>query len=396
MFLSTSASSLKATLVHLLRQTPMSLADLKEATDVSPPTLRRELRLLESGGWVRRVGRTSTGGRPATLYGLSGDTHLIAGIHLELPGVNLALTNLQREIVEFAHLGNEPPLLPDEAVSAISHFIRRAQSNYPGRRLLGAAVATPGYVDPDSGEILSIERTPGWQHFPIKERLEAELELPVLVENDIDCMAVAELGQMNLATVSDAVYVGFSEGVKAAILLDSRLYTGPFGNAGIIGRTLVPDGAGKGRSLEDMASIGQVCAAFDRRAAEMNGDERLQAIAAIRDRRDRFQAILEAAAVEEPLCAALVDEALGTLALAVCNLLYVLQPRLLVVGGALSNLPASLRPGFEQRIRKQLPPLISNHLLVRYARLGDARAAVCGAVDRFLDHYPVEHTIEYV
>ena len=193
---------------------------------------------------------------------------------------------------------------------------------------------------------------------------------------------------LSRATANNVVYLGFSEGVKAAIVLNGRLYTGPFGNAGIIGRTIVPTDGG-GRALEDVASIGRVCSAFDREAARgERSDGEMVVLTAIADRNRKFQAILQAAAEEAPPAARVVDEVLDALAIAACNLIYVLQPELLIIGGALSNLPAPLRPRLEQRIRRRLPQLISNHLLLRYARRSDAEAAVCGAADRFLQQYP--------
>lgn len=404
-----SASSLKSAIVRHLAQRPRSLADLQAFTGVSMPTLRRDVQELIAGGWIRRRGQASTGGRPARLYGMNGDSHLVIAVHLELPAINMAAVALDGAVLaKVQHLDNTR-LSTDTTIGLITEFTRDVQKKFPARRILGVGVATPGFVDPHTGEILSIGRVPGWQQFPLRARLEAALALPVVIENDVDCMARAEIaateflsasltGSDNRGTggsnASNALYLGFSEGVKAAMLLDGRFYRGPFGNAGIIGRTLIPDPqSGELNYLEEMASTGQVCAEFERRlnANRSDGqkdDPRLQPIANARDHSARFQAILEAAAANEPLALAVALDMLDVLSIAAANLLHILQPGLLIIGGALGNLQPSLRRQFEKRLRRRLPSLISNHLLVRYARLGDAEAAMTGAATRFLLDYP--------
>lgn len=393
------AATRKGAIVRLLLEQPLSLADLQTRAAVSMPTLRRDVQELLAGGWIRRIGRSATGGRPATLYGIDGDTHLVIGVHLELPAMNMAAVALDGSIVGEVRRSDNTRLSPDTAVGRMTAFVREMQQAYPERRILGVGIATPGFLDPNSGAVLSIGRFDGWQQFPLRARLRASLGLPALVENDIDCMAFAELspGGQGAGAASDVLYLGFSEGVKAAMLLDGRLYRGPFGNAGVIGRTLVPDPHdGSPRHLEELVSTGRVGAVFMQRLAsgEVDSDERLEAIAGIAEHGARFQAIMDAAAAGEPLSRSVILEALDVLSIAAANLIHILQPGLLILGGALGGLPGVLRPEFERMLRRRLSPLLSHHLLVRYGRLGDAQAAICGAAGRFLHHYPIDQELE--
>lgn len=390
-----NGSSLRSTVIDLLSKDPMSLTDLQAATQVSLPTLRHTIQELSDTGWVCPVGRSSsTGGRRATLYGLDGETHLIVGVHLELPAINMVTIGLDGQIVDYVHLPGDEARLPDDALKRIGNYVQRVKTTHPNRQILGIGVATPGYIDPPSGQILSIGRVPHWQNFPLKARLEADLDLPVTVENDIDCMTSVELAHADLPATADVLYLGFSEGVKVSMLLGGRLYKGPFGNAGLIGRTAaalqdeVETSEGH-KYLNETMSVGSVCQAFDQRMVlQPDRSEALDNIAALTERSAKFQAILDAAE-NEPICRAIVVEIVDFLAVELSNLVYILQPEMLIIGGALSNMPFGFRTYLENSIRKLLPSLISNHLLIKYGSMTGTRVAAVGAAHRFLQYYNI-------
>jgi predicted NBD/HSP70 family sugar kinase len=380
------SNSLKSTIITLLGEQSRSLADLRATTQVSLPTLRQALQELSDSGWVCPVGRSSsTGGRRATLFGLNGQTHLIIGVHLEIPTLNMVLSGLNGHVIDRIHLADQEELLPDEAISTIVDYVRHVQTNYPHRKLLGLGLAMPGFIDLASGKILFSVRAPQWQNFPLKARLESELGLPVIIENDVDCMTLAELAQANIPDATDMLYLGFSEGVKVSILLGGHLIKGPFGNAGMIGRTVASR-----NELQEIASVSTVCREFDQRVSVLtapNGP--LRAITTLTDRNAKFKAILDAAEAE-PLCNDLITGVIDTLAEEISKLIQILQPTLLIIGGALTHLPPNLRVYMEKGIRNRLPPLINNYLVVRYAMMVGARMAAIGAVHHFLQRYDVE------
>ena len=382
--------NLKSSILTLLRQEPLSIASLSDATDVSLPTLRHAIEELIDAHWVRPVGRIPrTGGRPATLYGLDDRAYLILGVHLELPGIHFALTNPAGEIINHQHLLGETDIRPNGVVRLIVDHVNRLKTQYTERQLLGLGIATPGYVDPSSGAILSIGRAPQWQAFPLKARLEADVGLPVIVENDIDCMTFAEIGDGGFNDIEDMIYLGFTEGVKASFLLQGQLYKGPFGNAGLIGHTtVVEDGrlctCGKHGCLETVASVRAINSLFDKGIESGNWhDSDLQRIHALKDRIEKFQAILGAAEAGDPFCSEIIGDMLRGLELAIVNLIYLLQVDQLVIGGALSNLPDGLLARLETELRDKLSPILSHHLIIRRARRTEPHIAAVGATYRF-------------
>lgn len=375
---------------HLVSNGPAAFEDLKTATRVSSPTLMRALQNLSQTKWVGPIGRAmSTGGRPATMYGLDASTYALLGIQLELPGIRLVLTDLEDKLLAKT-LFSIQGYSPSEVVGAIASNVKSLQTQYSNYRILGAGIATPGYVDSETGEILFVGRMPTWHNFPIKVRLQVALGLPVVVENDIDCMARVEQRVLGLRT--DFLYLGFIEGIKASLYLGEQFYKGPFGNAGLIGHTIVdPDGAvcrcGKQGCLETVASIHAICDQFDQQAHETRRyDETIRQIKSSDDDWLKFRAIIEAAESSHPLCAEIVSVALNALALAMSNLVCIVQVETLVLGGALGTLPNGLRAQLDKELRKNLPSLLSHRIVIQYARATSDDIAALGAAQQFFQN----------
>lgn len=397
-----TALPLKSGVVSVLRNGPLSLAQLQEQTHVSLPTLRRAVSELSSRNWIKSIGRTSsTGGRPATLYGLDSGSYLILGVHLELPGIHFALTNIDGEVIEHASLTGDRNLHPNEFIRMTSNYVQNVEKRFEHMQLIGLGIATPGYIDPASGDVLFIGRAPNWPNFPLRTRLEAELGLPVAVENDIDCMTLAEINAGD-SEIEDLLYIGFIEGVKASMYLNGQLYKGPFGNAGLIGHTTVlPDGpscsCGKKGCLETIASVHAVNERFDQRiVARKNAGEELRRIGLIEDRTAKFQAILQAASAGDEICSDIVDGMIAALAQAIANLIYLLQVGTLVIGGALSGIPPDLQNSLENEVRRRLSPLLSNHLIIRQAQITSPYAAAAGASHRLFERFISSPDFNYI
>ncbi len=391
------AGPLKASIIDLLQQENLTQAGLQERTGASLPTLRRAIQSLTEDRWISARGKNgATGGRPAVLYGLDASSHLIVGAHIESPAVNMVAVGLDGLIVAQRQHVLTSPLLPNEAVAVLADFVADMRSAFPARRLLGMGLATIGYVDAATGTILYVARAPGWENFPMKAQLEDQLDLPVFMENETDCLIRAELFNLNVQRSVDTIYLGMLQGLKVSMLLNGRIYSGGFGNAGLIGRTRVcPDageesaaGAADAEVLEQIASVRGLCLAFDARVNALpTVDDALANIRDMDDQKKKFYAILDAAAAQEPLCTEVVQHMIDRLVDAVSDLIYILQPVVLIVGGALSKAPPAISASLEQAVRAQLPALLSNHLMFRYASETGRFAPAKGAARMFLQRY---------
>ncbi|MBK8019916.1 MAG: ROK family protein [Chloroflexi bacterium] len=282
--------------------------------------------------------------------------------------------------------------LPDEVLRSISDYVVRVRKEFADQRLLGIGIATPGFLDPDSGDILLIGRVPGWQNFPIGSRLSMQFGAPTRIANDIDCMAFAEFQASGVSFDRNLVYVGFDEGVKASLFLNGELYKGALGNAGLIAGNLLHVEADDLQDKQAVLSIHGIVEIFSSKVNSLpTGEQRAyQPLLAIEDPRERFETILRSAAAGLPLCHAVVQLMNQTLAAAIANLIFIIQPDVFVVGGLLAVMPADLFADLEARVRVFLPRLVSHKVMIQLGTRTSPNLAALGAAHYFLDHLLID------
>lgn len=381
--------SLQHSIIRHLLTAPMSLADLQLATQVSLPTLRRAVQVLADAHWIRVVGQAeANGGRPAMLFGVDDSLYAIVGVHLQLPGVRLILTDLTGQVLnEVERFDNMVPT-PEECVQAVVGYVAEIKNTFSSRQVLGIGVATPGFIDLENGDILAIGRVPAWGSYPICRRLQAALALPVYIANDVDCMAFAELQDTHAPREANLAYVGFDEGVKFSLFLKGELYKGALGNAGLIAPQLLcaPDLTAPD-DLAQLLTINGMNQLFALRLARLTNEMQAQysAILAAANPRERVQQMLVHA--DLPLCEALVRDQIKALAATIANMTLLVQPDVVVIGGLLSALPAALFAVLETSLRGYLPALVSHNTIIRQSKHNAQSSAALGSTHHFLQLY---------
>lgn len=386
-----SLMSLHRSIIRPLLSAPLALADLQAAGQVSLPTLRKAVQELIDARWIRVVGQAeANGGRPAMLFGLDAGLHTIIGVHIQLPGIRLTTADLNGTILHEAEVQHGEVPSPAETVQAVVDYVAAMRAQFSGRHILGIGIATPGFIDKETGDIISVGRVSGWGRFPMCRRLEGLTGLPVIIANDIDCMAFAEFQHARQPFDRNLAYIGFDEGVKASLFLNGALYKGSLGNAGLIASHLlhvkdIPDR----QQVHDALTIMGVNQRFDRELAAHPpvGTAVYAAIDALQSRRKRFQAILQGAVDGLPICRGIADTLVSVLAAAVANIIYVVQPDLVVMGGFFSTIPAGLHAEVRAAIGEHLPHLIANHCIIQQATVTSPNSAAIGAAHHFLQEY---------
>lgn len=378
-------------ILRLLRANPMPLSDLQHETQVSLPTLRKAVQELTEARWIRIVGQAdANSGRPPKIFGLDSSYFLIVGVHLQLPGMHLVTMDLSGRVLDEQRVIQEAVTDPNDVFQVVVNYVQLVRAKFTQRAIVGIGIAAPGFIDPLSGDILLIGRVPSWQGIPICTRLRAQLELPVHVGNDVDCMAFAEFHWSGIALDQNLIYVGFDEGVKASLFLNGELYKGALGNAGLIASHLLQvEGEASVADTTAALSIHGVNAIFSRRLTELPSDERAayEVIAAIEDPRQRFSRILQCDGEAFPVCRDVLKLVIEVVAAAVANLVFVMQPNTCVLGGMLGFLPPEGFADLERKLRAHLPPIINHKVAIQLGQVAAANSAAVGAAHFFLEHY---------
>jgi glucokinase len=237
---------------------------------------------------------------------------------------------------------------PLAVVDAMAEVVRNLG---PIDDLAGVGVGAPGVIDHEAGTVRQAPNLPGWMEpFEVAEALSAALDgVPVAVDNDVNVGTLAEhrLGAGQEADNLLGVFVG--TGIGAGVILDGRLRRGPTGAAGEIGHMIVRRGGrvcscgGRGH-LEAYAGR----ASMERRARDLERKGRDTVLVDLAPgRRMTSGVFVKALSVGDPVAVELIDDAVGSLGVAIASATSLLDVPLVVVGGGLAD---RLGPAFIARV----------------------------------------------
>ncbi|WP_035879295.1 ROK family transcriptional regulator, partial [Cryobacterium sp. MLB-32] len=217
-------------LTTLLARSPLARTELAALTGYSPSTVTGIIQDLTDAGYVREVGHEqSTGGRRRTLIEFDRSSMTIAVITVGGRKIKATLIDLNAKIVDQIEQ-NFTPLDPIASASkAVSVVVARA-SIRPSRVVL----ALPGVVDSDG----SVTLAPSFGAVPrlaLADALSTSIGIPVIVENDVNLIALGERVDGAGAGVDDLVLIHIGEGIGATIIIGGRVLDGSSRSAGEIG-----------------------------------------------------------------------------------------------------------------------------------------------------------------
>jgi predicted NBD/HSP70 family sugar kinase len=334
-----------AILAHLGAQGPASRADLARVLGVSPALMTQLTKdLLADGLLVELEQAPSQGGRPARMLGLADSAGRAIGVKVVADHVAFVEVGLDGAVLRSASEpfdATAPTLLADLTV-LLERFIAGG-GTVP---VLGVGVGVPGSVDSQGSGIVDSTQL-AWNQVPLGETLRRGLGLPVLVENNVNALAMAErlygVGRRH----DSFLVVTIGTGVGAGIVVDGVVLRGSGGGAGEIGHTpVLEDGplctCGNTGCLE--AIIGE--AALVRTAHERGVLKAGAGIAALR----------AAADAGEAGAASIFSEAGHLLGRSLAGLVQALDPELVVLLGEGTAAWPHWAFGFEPAFRAALLP----------------------------------------
>lgn len=228
----------------LYREGSCSRTKLAKLTHMSPATVSRiTSELVDQQIIVEKGTGKSNAGRKPVIFQLNYEKIYIAGACVSRDQMGLAIANLKGMILakRYFHPSSlEPESLMNEIVREFELLVQ--ETNINREYILGLGLAISGIVDSEQRKLVHSVNL-GWQEVQIGEILENELDLPVLVENDANAAALAELWFGEATEVKNLLYIKTDTGVGSGIIYERNLLTGPRGMAGEIGHlSFIPNG----------------------------------------------------------------------------------------------------------------------------------------------------------
>ena len=361
----------------------MSQTRAVEKTGIRPGTVQTLIEELMREGLVRVSGEgKSKGGRRPTLLEINPDAYWTIGIDLDEERIFAGLVDLKGNIVREVGRTRYRFKSQDDFLDAVKQVIRELISQVPTTTpLLGAGIGIPGFVDRQKGIALHCSYYDWMRDVPVKNLLEQEFGFPFQIDNDT---VVATLGEKWFGAgkgVGNFLYADLGETVGMGIVIDGRLCTGATGNAGELGHTVIQRNGplcicGNEGCVEGIASG----MALRREARDRVRKGVVSLISDMSQDADNIplETILSAAEQGDKVAYKLITDMAENLGLAISNAVNILNPEMLILGGALMGARAVVTDAITKSIKLHCLSPIAAAVKVLASDLGE-KSGILGA-----------------
>ncbi len=381
----------RSLLLRLLwRAQQSSRADLARETGLSRSTISAIVaELLESGLVQESHVGVSSGGRKPIVLTFADDAYALVGVDMGATHIGVVVTNLRAQVKGWTTRPFPVRTKPQGALALIRELIDEslALAQVPKEQVLGIGVGVPSPVHPDQpGQLLPLI-LPKWSEVNLITELHQIYGLPVFVDNDANLGALAEAWWGEGRCANNLAFIKVAFGVGSGLIIDGRIHRGQDGTAGEIGHTaLDPNGpqcvCGLRGCINTLIGTSRLLELVVERAPQFPHS----ALAA--RKRPGLEHLVAAARERDPLALEVMAHVGSVLGTAIVNLLNLLAPEVVVLGGSLSEAGDALIGPIQATVRATSfarpgapTPIQISTLGVQGIALGAATLALEAALD---------------
>lgn len=346
--------------------------ELLTSTGLSRSTVAARLDQLVEAGYLRESGvETGSRGRPSTVLAFDDAHGAVLAADLGATHARAALCDLAGrtlgEVAQNLRISNGPEAVLEWLEAQWRRLL--GASGLDAGRVVGLGVGVPGPVDFTTGRPIRPPIMPGWDDYPVRDRLEQAFGVPGFVENDANVMALGEF-HAGLSSCPSLLFVKVATGIGAGMVVEGRLVRGVNGGSGDIGHVRISD-----------AGTGPVCACGARGclAASASGSALARRLREIGLPAETSRDAVGLAQAGDPHAIALIREAGLLLGDVLATAVTLLNPQILMVGGDLVRAQEHFMVGLQERLYQRTQPLATRDLRIMTSSLGDRAGAVGAA-----------------
>jgi glucokinase len=277
----------------------------------------------------------------------------------------------------------------DRGVEAVINRIARCvneavdECDLSLKQLRGVGIGAPGAVDSDSGRVIFAPNLPGWKDIPLKKELEKELGVPVFAGNDCNVCTLGTFDREYKAKPKNLVGVFIGTGIGGGLVINGDLYAGHNLTAGEIGHMVIEVngpkcGCGNRGCLEALASRTAIFRKIQ--SAVKDGQKTILTDMLGDDLADmRSGDLRKAIRKGDKFVEKIVEEAAEYAGIGVANLINILNPEIVVVGGGvIEALENEVMPSLLKAVKEHVMPGTMDGIKIEASKLGD-HAGITGA-----------------
>lgn len=331
----------------------------------------------------------SSGGRARRLVRLRKDAGLIVSVDVHLAYFEVALADLDGNFVERATVDQNVVAGADVVMREVERVIDGLLLPYHySSKPWAMCISLPAPVDFATGLPLNSPAMPGWDGHDVTSRLSNRYGVPVLVDNDVNLMALGELRCRPADSVQTMLFLQFGAGISAGLITGGALHRGADGCAGDIGHVFVAEAAdtvcrcGSLGCLDAVAGGGALAA----QAKQLAASGLSPSLAEVWERAGEVsvEALASAARRGDSAARVLLAQAGRVVGVTLSTLVSFYNPEAVVVGGPIIDSGDFVLAALRESVYGRSRPLATKRIRIEPSRAG-AEAALIGATQLALD-----------
>jgi glucokinase len=284
----------------------------------------------------------------------------------------MAIAETGGEVLSKLQLPTQSSLGPLSALDKMSEALEKMLAEGP-YDLEAIGVGSPSPIDVRKGLIMSPSNLLEWSEFPIVDLLNSRFDVPVKLENDANAAAIGEYIYGAGRGYRNIFYLTVSTGIGGGLIIDGNLYHGISTAAGEIGHTIIqPDGilcnCGSRGCLETISAGVHIA----RRARERLEKGETSILSGMMSNPDSITArtVVDAARQRDPLATAIWDETCHFLAIGIANVITLVAPEIVIVGGGVAAAGDLLFVQLRERVPRFVSMVPADEINIIPAQLG--------------------------
>lgn len=355
---------------------PISRVEVANRIDLSRPSVSEIVSILIEEQWIEeKSSEVKVRGRQPIPLDINKEKKVIIGLEIGAYSTKVIVSNLKAEILNEIAIEMDVHKNPNEMIEYLGNQINLITERYKANQIevLGIGVGMHGLVDTEKGENIFAPNL-GWKNVQIKSILEKITQLKVLIDNDCNSAALAEMWFGQGKDESNFISVIVDYGVGASIINNGSIFKGSHHVTGQVGHiTIDPDGplcsCGNYGCLETLTSETAILKKVKRKlkigekSSILNQKDNIEDLTI-----DDFYIAVNKG---DEFCINITHEVARNLGLGFTILIHLFGPRFIVLGGSLTKISDALIPIIKEVIQLKVMGEEAKHTPIITSGLGD-------------------------
>ena len=352
-------------LLNLLRKEGIcSRAHLASISQLKQSTITYLINDFMKWNIVKEIGLISGNkGRRSIGLTINNENYGILAVRLARKNYSVGIFDLCGKVVQIIRTDISPNATPKQILSSIIEQGHHLIANAPDRKILLTGMALPGPYSFKKDRIELMTGVVGWNEIDIKRQMEEQFQIPVLIEQDANCGALAQFWYTNIPLQNELlVYIAVGQGIGAGIIDNGEIVHGSIGAAGEIGHTTI-NFNGPRCSCGNTGCLETYCSSI------VFTNEVNQAFHPATP--FSFKDVCALMQSNNPVVTDIYKKICNKLSIGIINIINSLNPSIIVVGDELCHVsPDIMLAQINQNVKEKILPRISEETTISTSFLG--------------------------